>query len=77
MKASKLDVRFYKYGNKGDVWTDRVHIAEGGSSVTLCARPMLARNWARLLEHEDVRCPECIKQYNIKIKSDKNGKKRG
>lgn len=54
------DPKYYSYGNKGSVWADRVHIAEGGKGLTLCGQSMLASNYGR---DENPGCEECIKLY--------------
>jgi hypothetical protein len=63
MKASQLKSSFYHYGNKGAVWSNETHIAQSGTSGTLCGTPMLATNWARIWEQETVGCPECLAKY--------------
>jgi hypothetical protein len=35
----------------------------GGTSGTLCSTPMLATNWARIWEHENVGCPDCLTKF--------------
>lgn len=63
MKASNLKNPFYHYGNKGAVWSNETHIAMSGTSGTLCETPMLATNWARIWEHENVGCPDCLTKW--------------
>lgn len=69
MNATELDKGYYKFGNKGAVWSDKVHIAKSGefSGTTLCGTPMLSRNWAQITEHQTVKCPECLKNYKEKL----------
>jgi hypothetical protein len=69
MKKSDLKSNYYMYGNKGSVWSKKVHICESGSSVTLCEKPMLSNNWASLLEVEEIGCEDCIKKYIEKSKT--------
>jgi hypothetical protein len=73
MNESELKQGFYKYGNKGAVWSDEVHIAASGDAArdengyhvgTLCGTPMLATNWARIWEHKNIGCPKCLAEYN-------------
>lgn len=62
MKAKDLKTGFYQFGNKGSVWSDKVHISAGGST-TLCNTPMLSTNWARIWEHPTCKCPNCLEKY--------------
>jgi len=63
MKANKLDTGFYLYGNKGALWGNKAHIAEVNRSGTLCGTPMLATNWCRIENVEDIGCVKCLKAY--------------
>jgi hypothetical protein len=60
MKQGELKANQYLYGNKGAVWSDEVHIAEGSSSTTLCGVPMLSNNWAQIEGIDHAGCSECI-----------------
>lgn len=66
MKITFLDTTHYLFGNKGNVWTDSVHIAEESSSVTLCDTPMLSSNWAAITEVEKPGCLKCRTLYTLK-----------
>lgn len=63
--ATKLDKNFYLFGNKGDsIWNKNTHIAEiGFGGTTLCGKPMLSTNWARIEKVAEPGCPDCIKLY--------------
>lgn len=63
MNKKDLKTGYYQYGNKGSVWSDKVHIGKSGKSTTLCGTPMLASNWARIWEHPSCKCPECLEVY--------------
>lgn len=63
MLVKELKPSYYAFGNKGAVWSDKVHIATGGNPQTLCGTPMLSSNWARIEEHPTIGCEECLKKY--------------
>lgn len=64
IKAVELINGFYQFGNKGSVWSDETHIAKSGDSLTLCGTPMLSSNWARIWEHKEIGCKQCLKVYS-------------
>ena len=61
MTKQNLHKLYYAFGNKGDVWSDNVHIAVNNSPRTLCGRPMLSSNYG---SNKEIGCPDCIKAYN-------------
>jgi hypothetical protein len=63
MNVSELNVGYYQFGNKGNVWTNTTHIAKSGDYVTLCETPMLSTNWARIEKVEHIGCTECLELY--------------
>jgi len=63
MKQKELNSKYYLYGNKGAVWTNKVHIAKSGQAGTLCGTPMLSNNWARIEGIDHAGCPECLLAY--------------
>lgn len=67
MKAENLINGFYQFGNKGAIWSNKTHIASNSSPVTLCGTPMLSSNWAKITEHQEIHCEECLKQYALEI----------
>lgn len=67
IKKEDLKNGFYMFGNKGAVWSNKIHIAQTGfssGSGTLCKTPMLSRNWADLMYEKEIGCSECIEEYN-------------
>lgn len=60
MKVTDLKSNQYMFGGKGDVWSNTAHVSEGGSSTTLCGKPMLSTNWCRINEVEEIGCPKCL-----------------
>ncbi len=56
----------YLFGGKGDVWGDTAHIAESGSSVTLCGKPMLSTNHVRIRGIKKPGCIKCIKSLKLR-----------
>lgn len=56
----KRESIYYLFGNKGAVWSNKVHIAQSGSPVTLCGTPMLSSNWASINGVKEAGCPECL-----------------
>ena len=64
MKVNELKKNYYMFGNKGAVWSNKVHIAKSGDYGTLCGTPMLSNNWARIEQVEHIGCPECLAKYN-------------
>jgi hypothetical protein len=66
IKVKELKPNFYMYGNKGAVWNNAAHVAQTGveNVTTLCGTPMLATNWARIEQLEEIRCEKCIAEYN-------------
>lgn len=68
MVKTELHSDYYMYGNKGACWTKNIHIAKSGQSTTLCGTPMLASNWARIWEEEELGCQDCLNEYNKQIK---------
>lgn len=64
MKIKYLDDNHYLFGNKGAVWSDKIHIWESGNfSTTMCGTPGLSSNWAAIEEKEEAGCPECITKF--------------
>jgi hypothetical protein len=63
LKKEELKQGFYIFGNKGDVWTDKAHIAKIGEPITLCSIPMLSHNWAEREEVKEIGCPKCLAKY--------------
>lgn len=63
IKVEDLKSGYYQFGNKGSVWSDKTHIAKGNDSTTMCGIPMLSSNWARIQEHPEVGCPDCLAIY--------------
>lgn len=64
MLKKDLKPGFMAFGNKGAVWSDRVHITETGlRPTTLCGLPMLSHNYAEHWEHETVKCEKCLEEY--------------
>ena len=67
MRPEDLKPEYYHFGNKGDCWGNKTHIAGGDvRATTLCGTPMLSSNWAKLYKHEVIGCKKCIKIYNEK-----------
>jgi hypothetical protein len=66
MTAEKLKTSYYIFGNKGNVWNDKCHIAKAGDFTgrTLCGVPMLSSNWAKIEQVSHIGCEECNKIYN-------------
>lgn len=72
METSELTPDYHAFGDKGDIWNDRVHIAKNGRNPnTLCGKPMLATNWARLEEHKKIGCDQCLLIYSQQLKTNK------
>lgn len=69
MLTKDLQSPFYMFGNKGSVWSNKVHIAEGGSfsGTTLCGTPMLSSNHAVLEDVKEIGCKNCLGIYNDKV----------
>lgn len=63
MKTNELKNNYYMFGNKGAVWSNKVHIAKSGQAGTLCGTPMLSTNWARIEQVEHIGCRECLLAY--------------
>lgn len=64
MKIHYLDNQHYLFGNKGAVWSNKIHIWEKGNmSTTMCGTPGLSSNWAAIEEKTQAGCPECIYLY--------------
>ena len=63
MKQKELNSKYYLYGNKGAVWSNKVHIAKSGQMGTLCGTPMLSSNWARIEDIDHAGCPNCLLAY--------------
>jgi hypothetical protein len=64
MNIKELKTIYYLFGNKGAVWSNKVHIAQSGSPVTLCGTPMLSSNWASIEGVKQAGCPECLAKVN-------------
>jgi hypothetical protein len=64
LQVTELDNKFYQFGNKGNVWSNATHIAQSGSSGTLCGTPMLSSNWAHITDHKEIGCPKCLEIYS-------------
>lgn len=64
MNKNQLNTGYYLFGGKGDVWSNKAHIAKSGDYSTLCDRPMLSNNWVRIEGVEHAGCPECLAKYN-------------
>ena len=57
---------YYLYGNKGDLWSNKLHIAKSGSvSGTLC-RGVISRHNASGPESK-AGCPECKRIYECSV----------
>ena len=67
MKTKDLKSGFHMFGNKGACWSNEVHIADGGSSTTMCGTPMLSTNWANIWNKDEIGCPDCLKAYDKAI----------
>lgn len=72
IKVKDLRSGFRLFGNKGAVYSNKCHICESGSSVTLCGSPMLSHNSAKSEGVDEVGCIECINIYTEMIKSGNN-----
>ena len=71
MQESELKKGYHKFGNKGACWSNEVHITKSDfSGTTLCGVPTLSSNWARIWEHDEIKCPECLKLYENHTKED-------
>jgi hypothetical protein len=70
MQESELKKGYHKFGNKGACWSNEVHITKSGGNGTLCGVPCLSSNWARIWEHDEIKCPECLKLYEHHTKED-------
>lgn len=75
LNANELVDGFYQFGNKGAVWSNQTHIAKSVDSCTLCvdsctlcSTPMLSSNWARINEHPEIGCNDCLSKYSDLIK---------
>lgn len=70
MNVSELKPEYYQFGNKGNVWENKTHIAESGkfNGRTLCGVPMLSNNWARIEDHKVIGCPHCLIHYHNQSK---------
>lgn len=66
--AEKLEKGFYLFGNKGAMWSNKLHIANSGSNLTLCGTPMLSTNYAKAATVQEAGCPECIARYTPFLK---------
>lgn len=66
MKKSELKANYYIFGNKGNVWSNKCHIAHHNYSGTLCGIPMLSSNHARNEGVTEIGCPDCIAIYKEK-----------
>jgi hypothetical protein len=64
MSVDQLDNNHYMFGNKGAVWSNKVHIAKSGDAVTLCGTPMLSSNHAKYEGVEYIGCPSCLAKYH-------------
>ena len=64
MSVDQLDNNHYMFGNKGAVWSNKVHIAKSGDAVTLCGTPMLSSNHAKYEGVEHIGCPSCLAKYH-------------
>ena len=64
MNQTELSSNQYLFGNKGAVWSNKVHIAQSGDATTLCGTPMLSSNWARIEGVSEAGCPECLAKAN-------------
>lgn len=65
MLVQNLKKGFYQFGNKGAIWSNKTHIASGSDASTLCGTPMLSSNWAKITEHQEIHCEECLKKYEL------------
>ena len=63
--VADLPSRCYMFGNKGAVWGDEAHIALSGDGThrTLCGKPMLSTNHARLSKVKTIGCLKCKAEY--------------
>ncbi len=64
MNIKELKSIYYLFGNKGAVWSNKVHIAQSGDAVTLCGTPMLSSNWASIEGVKEAGCPKCLAKVN-------------
>lgn len=59
-----LEIGYYIFGNKGNVWNDDCHIGKSDfSGRTLCGVPMLSTNWGRINGVKTIGCPKCNELY--------------
>ena len=65
LEREELKKDYYLFGNKGAVWSDKIHIAKTGVSNTLCGTPMLSSNYAN--NGHQAGCPECLSIYKKQI----------
>lgn len=71
MDEDKLIAGFYQFGGKGDVWNNTTHISQNASmSTTLCGKPMLSTNHARIEKHKNIGCEVCLTKYNDLIQKE-------
>jgi hypothetical protein len=63
IQTAALNPQYYMFGNKGAVWSNKVHITKAGLSTTLCGTPMLSTNHAVYKGVTEVGCEACIKKY--------------
>lgn len=68
MLAKDLKSGYYKFGNKGNVWSDNVHIYKIREGI-LCGTPALSHNWAKEWNHPTVKCPKCLAKYETETVS--------
>ena len=66
METKDLRPNYFMFGNKGAVWSDKVHIAKAGSfsGQTLCGVPMLSSNHAKIEDVTHIGCLDCIAVYD-------------
>lgn len=65
IKTDELPRGYYIYGNKGAVWSDKVHAVRTGEGTTLCGGFMLANNHAKWQNIDHVGCPDCLMALDI------------
>lgn len=68
-----IDNEHYLFGNKGAVWTNKIHIAKinnNNNGGSLCGTPMLSTNWAGFEKNPQAGCEKCLEIYNNNKKQD-------
>jgi len=73
MKIHYLDRTHYLFGNKGAVWSNKIHIIDSKAEGygTMCGTPTLSSNWAAIneLTEEHGLCPECKAKYDEQLQA--------